>query len=148
MPRAKFVSWSVLASVAGGAGLVAYRRRYRNALAEIDRQRLEGDAEAERLRLRLATVTRSEPTAVASPASTGDSRGEPPEADDLKAIKGIGPAIERALNDLGITRYEQIAAFTAEDRERVAAALGGLGRRLDRDDWVGSARRLAGERQR
>ena len=31
------------------------------------------------------------------------------EPDDLQMIKGIGPSIEKTLNDLGIHRFQQIA---------------------------------------
>ena len=65
------------------------------------------------------------------------------KADDLKKIGGVGPALERKLNALGITRYDQIAAFSDEDVEKVDTALNYKGR-VTRDDWVGQARELAG----
>ena len=36
-------------------------------------------------------------------------------ADDLKRIRGIDTVIETALNQLGVFRYAQIAAWTPED---------------------------------
>ncbi|MDH3451007.1 MAG: ATPase, T2SS/T4P/T4SS family [Gammaproteobacteria bacterium] len=65
-------------------------------------------------------------------------------ADDLKQIHGIGPAFERILHDLGITRFAQIARFTPADVERVSAALGRLGDSVIRTDWIGQARALCG----
>ncbi len=65
------------------------------------------------------------------------------KADDLKKIGGVGPALERKLNALGITRYDQIAAFSDEDVEKVDTALNYKGR-VTRDDWVGQAKELAG----
>jgi predicted flap endonuclease-1-like 5' DNA nuclease len=65
------------------------------------------------------------------------------KADDLKKIGGVGPALERKLNALGITRFDQIAAFTDEDVEKVDTALNYKGR-VTRDDWVGQAKTLAG----
>ena len=35
--------------------------------------------------------------------------------DNLKVIKGIGPVLEKSLNDLNITAYDQIAKMTIED---------------------------------
>ncbi|MEP4704939.1 MAG: 50S ribosomal protein L21, partial [Hyphomicrobiales bacterium] len=35
-------------------------------------------------------------------------------ADDLKVISGVGPVLEKKLNALGITKYAQVAAFSAE----------------------------------
>ena len=64
------------------------------------------------------------------------------KADDLKKIGGIGPALERKLNALGVTRYDQIAAFSDEDVEKVDTALNYKGR-VSRDDWVGQAKALA-----
>jgi small subunit ribosomal protein S2 len=65
------------------------------------------------------------------------------KADDLKKIGGVGPALERKLNALGVTRYDQIAAFSDEDVEKVDTALNYKGR-VTRDDWVGQAKELAG----
>lgn len=36
-------------------------------------------------------------------------------ADDLKKVRGIGPKIEKTLNDLGIFHYYQIAALSEEN---------------------------------
>ena len=65
------------------------------------------------------------------------------EADDLKKIGGIGPALERKLKALGVTRFDQLAAFSDEDVEKVDTALNYKGR-VTRDDWVGQAKTLAG----
>lgn len=62
--------------------------------------------------------------------------------DDLKAIKGVGPAIERTLNDLGIYRFNQIAEMSEYDIDRVAQQLKGFRSRIYREDWIGQARDL------
>jgi small subunit ribosomal protein S2 len=64
------------------------------------------------------------------------------KADDLKKIGGVCPALERKLNALCVTRYDQIAAFTDEEIEKVDAALATKGR-IAGDDWVGQAKTLA-----
>jgi small subunit ribosomal protein S2 len=64
------------------------------------------------------------------------------KADDLKKITGVGPALERKLNALGVTRYDQIAAFSDEEAEKVDAALNYKGR-VTSDDWIGQAKTLA-----
>ena len=68
----------------------------------------------------------------------------PPEgdADDLKVISGVGPALEEKLHDLGITKLSQIANFSDEDIEKVDEVLNFKGR-MTREDWIGQARRLA-----
>ncbi len=65
----------------------------------------------------------------------------PKEKDDLKKIYGIGPVMERTLNGLGILSYKQIADFSEQDIERVAAAIESFSDRIERDDWVGGARK-------
>jgi predicted flap endonuclease-1-like 5' DNA nuclease len=62
--------------------------------------------------------------------------------DDLKQIKGVGPAIEKLLNDLGIFRYVQIAEMTEYDIDRVAQQLKGFRSRIYREDWIGQTRTL------
>jgi predicted flap endonuclease-1-like 5' DNA nuclease len=62
--------------------------------------------------------------------------------DDLKRIKGVGPAIEKILNDLGIFRYRQIAEISDRDVDRVADRLRGFRSRIYREDWIGQARVL------
>ena len=62
--------------------------------------------------------------------------------DDLKEIKGVGPAIEKTLNELGIFRFEQIAEMSEYDIDRVAQRLKGFHSRIYREDWIGQAREL------
>lgn len=64
------------------------------------------------------------------------------ERDDLKQITGIGPKIEEALNALGVTRFAQVAAWTAADAADISQRLGRLGGRVESEDWVGQARAL------
>lgn len=61
--------------------------------------------------------------------------------DDLQQIFGIGPLTEKALNELGITQYSQLAELERHDIERIAQALDIGPARIERDDWVGNARR-------
>ena len=64
------------------------------------------------------------------------------KADDLKAISGIGPKLEKVLNGMGFTRYADIAALSDADAARIEAELGFSGR-IARDGWVEQARTLA-----
>ena len=72
-------------------------------------------------------------------ASNGD---DTPETDDLKKIKGVGPAIEKTLKSLGIHRFNQIAEMSEYDIDRVAQQLKGFRSRIYREDWIGQARDL------
>jgi predicted flap endonuclease-1-like 5' DNA nuclease len=62
--------------------------------------------------------------------------------DNLKLIKGIGPAIEKTLNELGICRFDQIAEMSEYEIDRVAQRLKGFRTRIYREDWIGQARDL------
>ena len=68
------------------------------------------------------------------------------EPDDLKKISGVGPVIEKKLHALGITQYQQIAAFTADDIGKVDDALAFKGR-IERDDWLAQAKKLASDKK-
>jgi predicted flap endonuclease-1-like 5' DNA nuclease len=67
-----------------------------------------------------------------------------PVVDDLKAITGVGPAIERKLNEAGVFSYQQIANWSDDDIDRIEAAVmsGRFVGRIRRDDWIGQAKRL------
>lgn len=73
-------------------------------------------------------------------AATGDV--ETLDTDDLRLIRGIGPAIEKTLNNLGIFRFNQISEMSEYDIDRVAQQLKGFRSRIYREDWVGQARTL------
>jgi predicted flap endonuclease-1-like 5' DNA nuclease/cell fate (sporulation/competence/biofilm development) regulator YmcA (YheA/YmcA/DUF963 family) len=62
--------------------------------------------------------------------------------DNLKRIKGIGPAIEKTLHELGIFRFDQIADMSEYDIDRVAKRLKGFRSRIYREDWIGQSRDL------
>ena len=74
---------------------------------------------------------------------------EPPlprdSRDDLKMIKGVGPDIEKTLNEMGIFRFRQIADLSEYDIDRVARRLKGFHSRIYREDWIGQARSLIEE---
>jgi len=74
------------------------------------------------------------------PEATAGSNGE--LRDDLKQIKGIGPAIEKTLNEMGISRFNQLAEMSEYDIDRIAKRLKGFRSRIYREDWIGQARDL------
>jgi NADH-quinone oxidoreductase subunit E len=62
--------------------------------------------------------------------------------DDLKLIAGVGPVLEGRLNALGITKWSQVAKFTAADIAKVEDSLSFKGR-VARDNWLAQAEALA-----
>jgi len=63
-------------------------------------------------------------------------------ADDLTRMTGIGPKLSVALAALGVTRFAQIAGWTADDLATMDTALSLKGRAV-REAWVAQAKRLA-----
>ncbi len=68
-------------------------------------------------------------------------------ADDLKKLSGVGPVLEKKLNEAGITSYAQIASWKAKDVEEFDEKLSFKGR-IEREGWVDQAKELAkGEKE-
>ena len=61
--------------------------------------------------------------------------------DDISLIGGIGPKIFKALTDMGITSFAQIAAWTPEDVERIETEIKQKGR-VAREEWIEQANEL------
>jgi predicted flap endonuclease-1-like 5' DNA nuclease len=79
---------------------------------------------------------------VRSEALRGDVPSSSDRADDLKRIRGIGVLIEKRLNALGITSYEQVANWTKTDIDIISSQLDFRGR-IERENWIEQARILA-----
>jgi len=79
---------------------------------------------------------------VRSQALRGEGSALGDRTDDLKRIRGIGVLIEKRLNALGITSYEQVANWTKADIDSVSSQLDFRGR-IERENWVEQARILA-----
>ncbi len=62
--------------------------------------------------------------------------------DDLKLIVGIGPVLERMLQQLGVATYRQIARWSERDIDEFDAKLHEFPGRIRRDAWVTQARAL------
>jgi NADH-quinone oxidoreductase subunit E len=65
------------------------------------------------------------------------------KADDLKLIWGVGPALEKLLNKMGIWHFDQIANWNAKELAWVDDKLEGFKGRAKRDDWVKQSKKLA-----
>lgn len=88
------------------------------------------------LRARIAELELSLAEAKATP--------KPLEQGGLRAIRGIGPAFERALFGLGITSVAELARLSPADVARIAPLIKAQAERIEREDWLGQARRLSG----
>lgn len=65
--------------------------------------------------------------------------------DDLKEIRGIGPATEKRLNSAGIVSWRQMAGLSEDDLLAVADLLKISVDRIKREQWVEQARALGGK---
>jgi predicted flap endonuclease-1-like 5' DNA nuclease len=82
------------------------------------------------------TKAKSALTAIGIPAAIGN-------ADDLLQIKGVGPKLNALLISLGVTRFDQIAAWKAREIGIVDGHLGSFRGRIVRDEWIDQAELLA-----
>lgn len=64
--------------------------------------------------------------------------------DDLTKIEGVGPFIAKKLNEVGITSFKQISLMDDLEIDRVTKAIQFFPGRIERDDWVGQAKKLMG----
>jgi len=63
--------------------------------------------------------------------------------DTLTQLKGLGPKAASRLNELGVTRFDQIASWNETDVAAIDAQMGAFKGRIVRDRWVEQARLLA-----
>ncbi|KAA9009741.1 NADH-quinone oxidoreductase subunit E [Histidinibacterium aquaticum] len=102
--------------------------------AKAEEARLEADAEGE------DTPAPGAPdTEEVKPETLDAPRGD---KDDLKKLRGVGPQLERLLNEMGFYHFDQIASWGPGEIAWVDNRLKFKGR-IERDDWVSQARDLA-----
>ena len=65
------------------------------------------------------------------------------KADDLKLIKGVGPKLEKELNNAGVYHFSQIAGWTDKEVAWADEHLVSFKGRISRDNWVSQAKELA-----
>ncbi|ASM72304.1 MULTISPECIES: 50S ribosomal protein L21 [Roseobacteraceae] len=116
----------VMAAV-GGAGYTAVfadgqNAKLKTAQAEKARRADAGEAAPEKA-----------PKAKASKAKASS------DADDLKQLSGVGPALEKKLNEAGVTTFAQIAAWTEADVADMDEKLSFKGR-IEREGWIEQAK--------
>ncbi len=126
-----------------------YQRRYENLKTESDSVR----DMAEKLRGELAqerAAAGNRKTPEQKPIETQTlviprSRFTPSTwqtKNDLTKISGIGPVIQKRLNEIGIYSFQQISELTPEMIDRIAVAIKFFPDRIGRDNWIGQAAAL------
>lgn len=126
--------------------LAEVTERENQALARLSewKRRVQPLTQQLRLQRDLIRRLRDEPDpSSAEPQVTSDPLPAADECpDDLKKIRGIGPALERRLRAHGISRYRQIAEMSDDELARVAAELAIAPTLPARDQWIEQARSL------
>ncbi len=134
--------WFFLILPLGLIVLLLYRQKNLQQLSERLRERLAAlpqpfnpasrytEPDSIPLEIRTGEVANTE---VETEPETGADT-EPPSADDLEIIEGIGPVISRILHDAGIVAFRQLAD-TPVERLREILADAGLRRLADPGTW-------------
>jgi predicted flap endonuclease-1-like 5' DNA nuclease len=73
-----------------------------------------------------------------APSDEGQAAGESP--DNLKHIRGVGPALERFLHKRGVFWFRQVATWSQADIDKFEFLLPNFSGRIQRERWVQSAR--------
>jgi large subunit ribosomal protein L21 len=97
-------------------------------------------AKAETKKATKADSTEAAPKKTA-PKKAGSAKVAAGGGDKLTDINGIGPVIAQKLNDAGVTSFQQIADFSAEQIAEIDEKLNFKGR-IDREEWVAQAKKL------
>ena len=85
--------------------------------------------------------TASLPVEKTEPAAKRKTSSVPPQRDDLKMIKGIGPILEKNLNDAGIYTFKQMSQLTSD---QLQAIFGESRRNLQNaDNLISQAKKFA-----
>ncbi len=90
-------------------------------------------------------AAKAAPKAAAKKAAPKKAEAAPAAAagaDDLKALSGVGPALEKKLHAAGVTTFAQIAAWTEDDVAAMDEKLSFKGR-IEREGWIAQAAELA-----
>ena len=135
--------------------LKQYQRRYENLKQETDEIRstatqlkneLAEEKEREaKLQADLEEKKKVETKSIEETKDTKRSRFTPSSwqtINDLTQISGIGPAIQRKLNELDIYSFQQVSELTPDMIERITKSIKFFPDRIGRDNWIGQAAAL------
>lgn len=101
-----------------------------------DKKITTNKAEQADMKARVKTEAKSAKAKPVAQAGVADGA-----ADDLKKLSGVGPALEKKLNENGVTTFAQIAAWTEADIADIDTKLSFKGR-IEREGWVDQAKEI------
>ncbi|MBK8375158.1 hypothetical protein [Sphingorhabdus sp.] len=85
----------------------------------------------------------AKPKVAPKPKATPKPAPKPVIPDNLELLKGVGPKLNTLLKSLGVTSFEQVAAWNAADIAEIDSKLGNFAGRISRDNWVDQAKLLS-----
>ena len=91
----------------------------------------------------LVKVTVTEAETTVKTTSGTSTRSKSSKSDDLKRIRGIGPATQRVLRKNGIVRFEQVAKMSAQQLNDLFANMQSRFQLLDTSTWPTQAEAFA-----
>ena len=112
-----------------------------NALLKQRIRTLESAQSSGAIRVRQTTPDALPVEELERPGSSAAGLGVSPHRDDLKLIKGVGPILEKKLNDAGVYNFEQMSRLTAGELQAIL----GVARRNDQntENLISQARKFA-----
>ena len=128
------------------------RRRYQNLKQETDSMRdmsneLKSELELQKMKAEKLQSAFEEKIAVevkkeeekSDPHNSRFTPSTKQVKNDLTLISGIGPVIQRKLNDLGIYTFQQVAELSPEMIDKITKTIKFFPDRIARDNWIGQA---------
>ncbi len=122
------------------AGQPLYQIRKTAPAAEATVAHVEGVAEAIEEKSAVVEAPSKDVSSLLESIGTFDAATE--TADDLKNVKGIGPKMEKTLNQIGIFTFAQVSRMTKREYDLLDSITGAFPGRAQRDDWAGQAKQL------
>ncbi|MGI9292068.1 MAG: helix-hairpin-helix domain-containing protein [Gammaproteobacteria bacterium] len=120
-----------------------WRERFKPLTKRIRQQHLIMNELREELRLRDQADSAPQSQPVTEMAAESPPPVEtPPTTDNLRSIRGIGPAMERKLQDQGIYSLRQLAELKNEELLDLARKLGVSKKQLQKNSWARQAREI------
>jgi predicted flap endonuclease-1-like 5' DNA nuclease len=116
--------------------LQAARLKAEKLLEKLDKWKQRVAPLAEKLREQQVQIRRLQADEKSTSESVDACSRSP---DNLQKIRGIGPALERRLNNSGIHRYQQIAQMSEKELAKIAAELAISPSLAARDGWIKQA---------
>jgi len=104
---------------------------------------VEGEASETETNEKLKSITEANQDDIKNLlGNLGAFNAETQSADDLKKINGIGPVMEKKLNEIGVFTFDQVSNMTEKEYHLLDSITGSFPGRAQRDDWAGQAKKL------